>query len=299
MKEEDFRKYYEISKEKIGEGWLSSVYIAKSKGTREKRAIKIINFNKLKYIFKKYNLKEANDNDIKTYIDSYIKETENMIMIEGSNKENKNTVKFHEYFKTDKEFAIVMELCDDNLMSILIKRNTSFNSNEIYEILNQLNNTFKSMVKNKLVHRDLKLENILVKYENKEKSKFIIKLTDYEVMTKLRTFTEKCSLRVGTLKYMAPEILEGNKYGRECDLWSLGIMIYTLFFKEFPFDGETDNELLKQINIYDANKSIKKTENKELDDLIGRLLVKDPIKRITWKQYFIHPFFKKSRQILY
>ena len=92
-----------------------------------------------------------------------------MIMIEGSNKENKNTVKLHEHFKTDKEFAIVMELCDDNLMNFLIERKTSFNSNEIYGILSQLNNTFQLLVKKKLVHRDLKLENILVKYENKEK----------------------------------------------------------------------------------------------------------------------------------
>ena len=298
MKDGDFRKCYEISRERLGEGWLGVVYKAKTKETNENRAIKIININKLRYIFKKYNSREANDSDIKPYIDSYIKETENMIMIEGDNKENKNTVKFHEYFKTDKEFAIVMELCDDNLMNLLIKRKSPFNVNEIYEILNQLNNTFKLMVKKKLVHRDLKLENILIKYENKEKTKYTIKLTDYEVTKKLKTFTEKCSTRVGTLKYMAPEILQGDKYGRECDLWSLGVMIYTLFFKEFPFDAETDTDLIEQIKLYNETKSIKKTENKELDDLIGRLLEKDPIKRITWKQYFNHPFFKNSRLIL-
>ena len=182
-------------------------------------------------------------------------------------------------------------------MDFLIKKKSAFNSMEIYDILNQLNNTFKMMVEKKLVHRDLKLENILVKYENKEKTKFILKLTDYEVTKKLNTFTEKFSDRVGTLKYMAPEILKGNQYGRECDLWSLGVIIYTLFFKEFPFDGETDNILIEQINLNDDNQNIKKTGNKNLDDLIRRLLVIDPLKRMTWKQYFNHPFFKNQKYI--
>ena len=218
-----------------------------------------------------------------------------MILLEGENKENINSVKFYESYKTDKEFAIVMELCDDNLMNFLINRKDPFNSNEIYYILNQLNNTFRLLVKNKLVHRDLKLENILVKYENKEKTKFTLKLSDYEVTKKIKTFTEKCTSRVGTLKYMAPEILQGKKYGRECDLWSLGILIYTLFFKEFPFDGDNDNDLIEKIN---SNNEIKKTGCGELDNLIGKLLIKDPIKRLTWKQYFNHPFFKNSRYIL-
>ena len=295
MKNEDFRKYYEIYKGILGEGWLGVVYKAKNKETNEKRAIKVININKLKYNFKKCNLREANDNDIKSLIDDYIKETENMILLEGENKENINSVKFYESYKTDKEFAIVMELCDDNLMNFLINRKDPFNSNEIYYILNQLNNTFRLLVKNKLVHRDLKLENILVKYENKEKTKFTLKLSDYEVTKKIKTFTEKCTSRVGTLKYMAPEILQGEKYGRECDLWSLGILIYTLFFKEFPFDGDNDNDLIEQIN---SNNEIKKTGCGELDNLIGKLLIKDPIKRLTWKQYFNHPFFKNSRYIL-
>ena len=298
MKNEDFRKYYEISKGILGEGWLGVVYKAKSKITNEKRAIKVINVNKIRYTFKKYNLREANEEDIKPLINDYIKETENMILLEGEKKENINSVHFYECYKTDKELAIVMELCDDNLMNVLINRKTSFNSDEILDILNQLNNTFKLLVKNRLVHRDLKLENILVKYENKEKTKFTLKLTDYEITKKLRTFTEKCSRRVGTLKYMAPEILEGNKYGRECDLWSLGVMIYTLFFKEFPFDGENDNDLLEKINSNEDNNYIKKTGNKTLDDLIKKLLIKDYMKRLTWKQYFNHPFFKNSNRIL-
>ena len=248
MKNEDFRKYYEINKGRIGEGWLSVVYKAKNKKTNEKKAIKVLNINKLRYNFNKCNLRDANDNDVKSFINDFIKETENMKLIEGENKDNKNTVKFDECFMTDKELSIVMELCDDNLMNFLIERKTSFNSNEIYGILSQLNNTFQLLVKKKLVHRDLKLENILVKYENKEKTKYILKLSDYEVTKKLRTFTEKCTKRVGTLKYMAPEILQGHEYGRECDLWSLGIIGTLAFILSDPALFKRNLRLFKNLS---------------------------------------------------
>ena len=108
------------------------------------------------------------------YINKLFNEIENMKLIEGKNKENINTVKLYEYFNTEKDFCIVMDLCDINLFQILSnkKSNEGFSEDEIYKILNQLNNTFKIMNENKLVHRDLKLQNILLKYKDKEKTKY-------------------------------------------------------------------------------------------------------------------------------
>ena len=81
-----------------------------------------------------------------------------------------------------------MELCDNNLSKILedrkektIDKKGYFYSKEIYKIMNQLNDTFKIMVKNKIVHRDIKLENILVKFKDEQKTDFISKLTDYGI----------------------------------------------------------------------------------------------------------------------
>ena len=54
-----------------------------------------------------------------------------MKLIEGLNKENKNTVKFYESFETEKEFVIVMELCDENLLDVLINRDNPFNDEEV------------------------------------------------------------------------------------------------------------------------------------------------------------------------
>ena len=78
-----------------------------------------------------------------------------------------------------------MELCDDTLFHELAKTKNGFNSKEIREILLQLNNVFRIMNENNIVHRDIKLQNILIKYLNKEKTKFKVLLSDYGVSNQL------------------------------------------------------------------------------------------------------------------
>ena len=139
-----------------------------------------------------------------------------------------------------------MELCDTNLSKILterlIKHNKGFNSEEILEILKQLNNAFKVMEEKKIIHRDLKLENILLKYIDKEHKKYIIKLCDYGSSKKYTSLTKNYFNSVhGTLLYMAPEILKEEEYNYKCDLWSIGIIIYQLYFGNLPYFG--DNEI--------------------------------------------------------
>ena len=124
-----------------------------------------------------------------------------------------------------------MELCKESLKEFINDKN--LNSKEIFNILNQLNKTFKIMVENKIVHRDLKPNNILIKYD--KDNKYIIKLCDYGI-SKLEKYT-KLKTHIGTIDYMAPEIiklLEGENYSNKCDLWSLGIILYELCFKEAP-----------------------------------------------------------------
>ena len=92
---------------------------------------------------------------------------------------------------------------------------------------------------------------------------------------------------------MAPEVLEGKSYNAECDLWSIGIMMYILFFKKFPYIGDTDTAVQNNINNF-GKAIINKTNNAYLDDLINKCLIKDPKERITWDKYFKHDFFTKD-----
>jgi serine/threonine protein kinase len=205
---------------------------------------------------------------------------------------NENSVKYYQHFETDNEFVIIMELCDGCLIDF-IKLKKDFNIEDILELLCQLNNAFKLMKENRIAHRDLKLTNILVKYENKEKTKYTFKITDYGVSKEYLSLSKRFSTKVGTVNYMAPEVLNEEKFDYECDLWSLGVIIYMLYFKNYPYLGMNEIALLNQINNL-GKKILKSSGNKNFDDLIRGLLTSIPKERLTWEQYFNHPFFENK-----
>ena len=202
-----------------------------------------------------------------------------MEKIEGKNKDNINTVRYYEYFENDNQIAIVMEYCDKDLLKYLSEREGTFSDMEILDLLSQLNNTLKIMHENKICHLDISLDNILIKYEN---DKIIYKLSDYGLSKKLINLKQKLSTKAGKEDFMAPEIRKGQ-YIEKCDLWSIGVVTYILTKK---------NNLWKEIE--KKNFDVELTNNSKLNDLIKKLLVEDPKKRINWDEYFNHPFFKKN-----
>ena len=289
---QDFRIFYEIENQ-IGETPIAIVYKAKHKITNEYRAIKIFDKRKIIDKFKKKNYREPTNEELKPYIISFNNEVEHMQIVEGRNKQNVNTVLLYEFYEKENEFAIVMELCDDNLFNYFIKKENPFTPKEVYNILIQLNNSFKIMSDYKLVHRDINLNNILIKYRNKDKTKFISKLKLTNDSGKLKDISENNKLYKlnSDINFMAPEILKGNKYNEVCDLWSLGVLIYVLLFKNNPFSGDSSIEILENIS---SRKEFEETNDINLNDLIKGLLEEDPKKRLNWKQYFNHPYFKRN-----
>ena len=278
--------------EEIGEGAYGKIYKSKI-NANEYRAIKEIDIEKYKkQLEDNFSTNIEEDlNKLKNYISNEIK---SMIICSQENK-NMNSVNFYEYFYNEKKIFIVMELCDDNLNNILKKKEGGFSIEEIREIILQLNKTFKIMNENNIIHRDLKLENILVKYINKEKTKYIVKLADYGISRNINNLTTNKLTNIGTTCIMAPEILKNEKYNDKCDLWSLGVIIYLLFFKNYPVHGQTEMALLNNIKLFE--KKPLNTNNELLDDLLSKLLKSDPKKRITWEQYFNHPFFKTIEEL--
>ena len=285
-KDEDYKNKYELLN-KIAKGSYGEVYKAKMKKTGELRAIKFIN----KESFKENLRNEYNSNDIEEAFNEFQNRLLNEIKcmeICSKNNTNINSIKYYEYYNTKESLIIVMELCDTSLQILLNERKNGFTVQEIRNILIQLNNTFEIMKNNKIIHRDLKLANILIKYEdNDDKRKFIVKLTDYGISKQFSNIS-KYYTHAGTLLTMAPEILKEEEYNSKCDLWSLGIIIYQLFFKEYPFNSNTEFALLKKINLG----LLKKINDSKLDNLIRKLLIKEPIERYSWDQYLNDEFFK-------
>ena len=279
IENKDFKEKYDFGKS-IGSGGFGIVHEIKVKKTGEKRAVKIINKdNIIEAFISKNDFIYPNEKQKKDLLKDVYKEIAFMEKIEGKNKDNKNTVKYYENFDNDNQIAIIMEYCDQSLLTYFAEREGTFNDKEILDLLSQLNNTFKIMYENKICHFDISLDNILIKYE---KDKIIYKLSDYGVSKELFNLKQKLSTKPGKKDFMAPEIAKGQ-YAENSDLWSLGVVIYSLIKRKTP-----SNEIIDKISTTEL------TDNSNLNYLIKGLLVYDPQKRLSWDDYFEHPFFQKN-----
>jgi serine/threonine protein kinase len=251
---------YELLEE-IGQGSFASVYKALNKKTND--------FVAIKKIFKR-----------EKYDDIFKREIEIMQKVN-----DEHSLKFIEFFEDEKNYYLILELCDTDLNAYLNFRNKGLEIDAIKNILNQLNSVFKLMINKKIVHRDLKLQNILLTFTNIYQTEYIVKLCDYGISRELSK-TGFASTKAGSDYYMAPEIyLENQKYTNKADIWSLGVAIYEMYFNEKPFRNKND---------YLKGKLIKLPEDNQLKDLIQKMIKVDLKQRISWDEYFNHPFLIMS-----
>jgi serine/threonine protein kinase len=210
-----------------------------------------------------------------------------------------NSLKYYGNYDNKDEKIIILEKCDEDLEKYMKNRNKSLNVEEIRKIFNGLNIVFKEMHKQNIIHRDLKLKNLLVKYKDNNKSNFIVKLGDYGIGKFLDKSSSITGLK-GTAETIAPEILleKVSKYDKEnlVDIFSLGVILYQLSHNlNHPFHKNDAFRLTNYCSKYDADNfeiqfdnSIK---NEDFKDLVKRMLKLNPKNRLNWDQYFNHPFF--------
>ena len=274
---------YNVLKE-IGSGSFGKVYMVEDIKTKLKLAIKRI------------NKKDIEESDY--LYQAFWKELEIMKKCECE-----FSVKLFEHFFSSNFYNIVMELCDTDLECVLNKRSRGFPEEEVKAILKQLNHVFVIMEKENIIHRDLKLRNIMVIMNNPNQINirplssypinFVAKLSDFgfsKVMDDDITRT-----KLGTPATMAPGILMNKNYTKKADMWSVGIITYQLLFKMLPFKARNEKELL---NIIINHKGIKIPDGYKISetllDLLKCLLQFEPSNRISWKQYFEHSFFNEK-----
>jgi len=252
-------------------------------------AVKKIHKERIKEEMKFSKMKDKiTDEEFQPEIEKFNKEIRNMKRCYCE-----NSVEIIDYYDTKDEFIILMELCDETLFHILCRKKLGFSAEEIKKVLLQLNNVFKLMKKYQIAHRDIKLNNILVKYLNQEKTEYKVLLSDYGISNHLSSLTSKFMTHAGTQLIMAPEILNGQNYNNKCDLWSLGIIIYQLYTKKFPYSHPVEKGMLEQIE-KKGKTVLNEIRDEKLKDLLSNLLESDPKKRISWKKYFKHPFLRNN-----
>ncbi len=293
-----------VGKELIGPGTYYEIYKVKSNITGEYKAIKVINLNKIASYYKRIYFKPPTKEVMKIYIDEIIEEFKISEKRRGPDKENIYTLIYEQYFQADNEFCIVEELCNGDLLRL--KNNKKFNAKEIYQVFNQLNNTFKIIKEYDLYVKDLRLEEILYK-KDKNGEENIYKISNFsshENILELLDFG--CFTTNYYYNYKAPEILEIlkesksekqkeiNSLYKEAYLWNIGILIFLLYFGHFPYEGSTPKEILDKIKTDDMTK-LNEIDDIDLKDLLKKLLKEDRKERINWNDYFEHKFFSEEK----
>lgn len=121
------------------------------------------------------------------------------------------------------------EYCNGDTLEKFLLSQRYFPESRALKIFKQLIDAFRTLIKHNILHRDLKPTNILL-------HNGVIKLADFGFCKSLKNETDMTATMLGSPIYMAPEVLKGEDYSFKADIWSLGVVLYEMFFGFCPFE---------------------------------------------------------------
>ena len=137
-----------------------------------------------------------------------------------------------------------MEYADGGELIEYVEEKQGLEEIEVRALFKQMISAIDACHSQGIIHRDLKLENVL--FDSKAKSR--IKIVDFGISGRCKGNTAE-KTDAGTIRYMAPEVLEGSdtKANPAIDLWALGVMLYCMRYYKFPFNGDTPQQVKDKI----------------------------------------------------
>ena len=252
---------YRIGKT-LGIGSFGKVKVAEHVLTGHKVAIKILNRKKIKAI----HMEEKVRREIKIL---------RLFM-------HPHIIRLYEVLETPHDIFVVMEYVKSGELFDYIVEKGRLGENEARHFFQQIVSGVEYCHRNMVVHRDLKPENLLLDSKNN------VKIADFGLSNVMRD-GHFLKTSCGSPNYAAPEVISGKLYsGPEVDVWSCGVIMYALLCGSLPFDDESIPNLFKKIKggIYTLPSYVSPGAR----DLISRMLLVDPLKRITMAEIRNHPW---------
>ena len=158
------------------------------------------------------------------------------------------------------------------------------NNKDYATMTKQIVRALNYMHKKNVIHRDLKLENVMVDIGSNEQGKpeLILKLTDFGFSKVLET-NKKETNKLGTTLYMAPELFKGVEYDHKVDTWALGVMVYIMLSGKYPFTGKTRAHIITKISSSEPDYSVfdQYRLRVKIKNFIKRCLDKNPATRAS------------------
>ena len=271
-REKDFKIGNYMIKRTLGQGTFGKVRLGIYLPTHEKVAVKILEKSKIR----------EKDDEIRVKREFEMLTKFNHI----------NVILVTEIFETIDSYYSVMEYCEGGELFNYIVKKKRLSEEESAFFYYQIINGLEYIHSLNMVHRDLKPENLLLTRDH------ILKIIDFGLSNYFYDKNKLLSTPCGSPCYASPEMVSGKKYnGFKIDIWSSGIVLYAMLCGFLPFEDK-DNEIL-----------FKKIRKCKLEfphhisliskDLIKKILVTNPDKRISIKEIKRHPFFLKGKTIFY
>lgn len=236
----EFRQTYEVLR-LLGRGASAEVYLIRHRQTKEEYACKIV---------KKTN---SSMNDARTM------KTETTIM---KKLQDKHLLRMHELYETEDTIWMILDYAEGGDMMHALASLPNYSERSVAKIFKQMLLGVKYLHSEGIVHRDLKLDNILYTKEEEgesEESEIQVKIADFglSALTSVKRTSENSkkvksmkSLKEmwGTTEYFAPEVYE-RAYGSQADIWALGCILYEMLTGDvaFPFRDSNDDSLLDKV----------------------------------------------------
>ncbi|KAL4903730.1 hypothetical protein BDW74DRAFT_179723 [Aspergillus multicolor] len=256
---------FEIGKP-LGKGKFGRVYLAKERSSGFVCALKVLHKSELQQ-------------------GGVQKQVRREIEIQ-SNLRHPNVLRLFGHFQDSKRIFLILEFAGRGELYKHLRKEHRFPEWKAAHYIAQMASALKYLHKKHVMHRDIKPENILVGIHGE------IKISDFG--WSVHAPNNRRQTMCGTLDYLPPEMLtsnpQGNFYNEKVDLWSLGVLTYEFLVGEAPFE---DTPVMTQRRIQRGDMQVPSFVSPEARDLIKRLLVLDPEKRISLDEIQKHPWILK------
>jgi serine/threonine-protein kinase ULK4 len=250
--------------EEIGRGKYSVVYKGRKKKTIEYVAVKSVERSRRKKLM----------NEVRIF----------------HNLQHRNILKFHNWYETRNHLWIIFEYCPGGDLFKLLEEDKKLPEKVVKKFAGELAEGLSYLHENGIIFADLKPSNIMV---NEFSS---LKLSDFGLSKKISDLiaapleSDPNKGKHGAPYYMAPELFQENGvYSFYSDFWSLGVIMFEMATGKPPFCTTSLKNLIQMI--LEAETPKVPDFSPEFNDLVAKLLEKDPLKRINWAELKRHPFW--------
>lgn len=248
----------------LGEGSHGTCYLVEARTKKEQCVIKQIDIRHMSPEEKQDTIKEAS--------------------ILG-NLDHPYIIKLQEAYVSKKgKLCIVMEYAESGDLGSLIKsrKGANFSEDQILDWFIQLSLALKHIHDRKILHRDLKTQNIFLTKDNK------IKLGDFGIAKVLNQTMENAKTIVGTPYYLSPELIDNKPYNFKSDIWAMGVILYEMCALSPPFNSSSIHGLALKI-VRGVFEPLSSSYSRELRTLVNSLLSLDPRQRPTIHEILKYP----------